>query len=285
GPMKYWTSDGTQRKDANYENMLGVKELAGRGMTTEVVEEVNVIDPCFFDLNPLLLFQQKQVEFLKLVNSGDYSGAVKVASSHLDPLAARDPTSLKPLKETLVLLLTPDQAAFKTDLPLLGLASSLQVAIGKRLGIEGPQLMKIMRAMLHTYNEWFKLQKCKDSFESLLKINSLKAIPSLLPDVVYQSNTDTCTQGSSQVTVCSGCKAVEDGNSPAQVSFLLCLGLMLSTSCLSKMVTLRLLSNSHLHSGMMRGYTDFHEQIKLSSLSSSKECVPPLSYVSYQMLT
>ncbi|GAB2259847.1 hypothetical protein Droror1_Dr00010702 [Drosera rotundifolia] len=218
GPIKYWTSDGTQRKDANYENMLGVKELAVRGMTTEVVEEVNVIDPCFFDLNPLLLFQLKQVEFLKLVNSGDYSGAVKVASSHLGPLAARDPTLLKPLKETLVLLLTPDQAAFKTDLPLLGLASSLQVAIGKRLGIEEPRLMKIMRAMLHTHNEWFKLQMCKDRFESLLKIDSLKAVPSLLPDVIYQSNTDTCTQGSSQVTVSSGSKTVEDGYSPAQVS-------------------------------------------------------------------
>ncbi|GAB2282590.1 hypothetical protein Dimus_039555 [Dionaea muscipula] len=218
GSEKHCTSDIIQHKEDKYQYMLGVKELAGKGMVTEVVEEVNAMDPCFFYQNPILLFQLKQVEFLKLVSSGDYSGALKVASSHLGPLAATDPALLKPLKETLLALLTPNHVAFKTDLPLLCLASSLQVAIGKRLEIEEPQLMKIMRATLYTHNEWFKLQMCKDPFESLLKIDSLKAIPSLLPDAVSQSNADTCTQGSSQITVSSGNKMAEDGDSSAQVS-------------------------------------------------------------------
>ncbi|MED6192971.1 hypothetical protein PIB30_014754 [Stylosanthes scabra] len=107
----------------------------------------------------------KQVEFLKLVSSGDYNAALKVACSHLGPLAASDPTLLKPLKETLLALLQPSEDALGSALPLNALAASLQVGVGRRLGVEEPQLMKIMRATLHTHNEWFKLQMCKDRFE------------------------------------------------------------------------------------------------------------------------
>lgn len=127
-------------------------------MAAEVVEEVNTLDPEFFGQNPLLLFQLKQVrypfffmyallmpqsyssleiihlascrvqvEFLKLVDSGDYSGALKVACTHLGPLAANDKDLLKPLKETLLALLRPNEIDFKRDLPVHALASSLQV--------------------------------------------------------------------------------------------------------------------------------------------------------------
>lgn len=41
--------------------MLGMKELASKGMAAEVVEEVNAMDPKFFVQNPILLFQLKQV--------------------------------------------------------------------------------------------------------------------------------------------------------------------------------------------------------------------------------
>lgn len=41
--------------------VLRMKELASKGMATEVVEEINVIDPNFFAQNPALLFQLKQV--------------------------------------------------------------------------------------------------------------------------------------------------------------------------------------------------------------------------------
>lgn len=46
------------------EIVLEMKELASKGMVAEVVEEVNAVDPEFFILNPLLLFQLKQVRFL-----------------------------------------------------------------------------------------------------------------------------------------------------------------------------------------------------------------------------
>ena len=78
--------------------------------------------------------------------------------------------------------------------------------------------MKIMRATLHTHNEWFKLQMCKDRFEEFLKIDHLKQV-----DVPVKSNAtskphaDICTHGSSQTTICSTSK-LEDGSSPSQVS-------------------------------------------------------------------
>ncbi|KAK9948882.1 hypothetical protein M0R45_004438 [Rubus argutus] len=203
-----------------YEIVLGMKELASKGMAAEVVEEVNAMDPNFFGQNPLLLFQLKQVEFLKLVSSGDCSSALRVACSHLGPLAASDPALLKSLKETLLALLQPDEDALRKGFPLHALATSLQVAIGRRLGIDEPQLMKIMRATLHTHNEWFKLQMCKDHFESLLRIDSLKEVnmPSLAAAATSKSNADSCSNGSSQVTISSSTRMVEDGSSLSQVS-------------------------------------------------------------------
>jgi hypothetical protein len=80
--------------------------------------------------------------------------------------------------------------------------------------------MKIMRATLYSHNEWFKLQMCKDRFEGLLKINSLKEAntPFLAPVYTSKSYADSCTNGSSQVTVSSGTKMSEDGSSPTQES-------------------------------------------------------------------
>ncbi|KAA8531713.1 hypothetical protein F0562_006570 [Nyssa sinensis] len=211
--------DVISNREDKYEIVLGMKELASRGMSAEVVEGVNAMDPNFFVQNPVLLFQLKQVEFLKLVSSGDYSSALRVACSHLGPLAAGDPALLKPLKETLLALLRPNEDALGEGLPLYALATSLQVAIGRRLGIEEPQLMKIMRTTLYMHNEWFKLQRCKDQFEGLLRIDSLKEVGTpLLADAASKSDADTCAHASSQVTISSSGRMQEDGSSPTQVS-------------------------------------------------------------------
>lgn len=62
-----------------------------------------------------------------MVSSGDYSAALKVACTHLGPLASSDPALLKPLKETLLALLRPNEDALGNALPLHALAASLQV--------------------------------------------------------------------------------------------------------------------------------------------------------------
>ncbi|KAF7828742.1 uncharacterized protein G2W53_019906 [Senna tora] len=186
-----------------FEILFRMKELTNKGMAAEVVDEVNDIDPNFFVKNSNLLFQLRQVEFLKLVSSGDLNAALRVACSHLGPLAASDPALLKPLKETLLALLRPNEDALGNNLPLHALAASLQMAVGRGLGVEEPQLMKIMRATVYTHNEWFKLQMYKDRFEGLLRIDSLKEV-------------NTSTSFLSAVSSCT--RMSEDGSSPVQVS-------------------------------------------------------------------
>ncbi|PHU27360.1 hypothetical protein BC332_05692 [Capsicum chinense] len=206
-----------KNKEDKHELVLGLKELASRGMTEEVVEEINEMDSDFFVQNHSLLFQLKQVEFLKLVGSGDHTQALRVACSFLGPLASSHPDLLKPLKETLLALLKPSEEAFNDHLPLCALASTLQVAIGRRLGIEEPQLMKIIKATLYTHSEWFKLQMCKDRFEGLLKIDALKEVGAKLIIDASRLDVDMSTDGSSQVTGSSNNRKQDDG-SPTQSS-------------------------------------------------------------------
>ncbi|KAM0948876.1 putative CTLH/CRA to LisH motif domain-containing protein [Dioscorea sansibarensis] len=204
-------------EDHKYEIILEMMELANKGMVAEVVEEVNALDPEFFVQNPILLFQLKQVEFLKLVNAGNHAMALRVASSHLGPLASKNEALLKSLKETLLALLKPNEDVMTKGLSLL--ATSLQVAMSRRFGIEEPQLMKIMRATLHTHNEWFKLQMCKDRFEEFLKINILKELDAPLPsDSTSKTQADNETHGSSSQVTSSSSKITDYGSSPAQVA-------------------------------------------------------------------
>lgn len=54
-------------REEKYDAVLGIKELASKGMAAEVVEEINAIDPNFFAQNPSLLFQLKQVGVVTVV--------------------------------------------------------------------------------------------------------------------------------------------------------------------------------------------------------------------------
>ncbi|MQL71471.1 hypothetical protein Taro_003792 [Colocasia esculenta] len=204
-------------KENKYETVLGLRELASKGMAAEVVEEINTIDPDFFKQNPVLLFHLKQVEFLKHVGDGDHGKALKIACSYLGPLAATNSELIKPLKEALFTLLKPNDEMAKS-IPLPALATSLQIALGRRLGIEEPQLMKIMRETLHSHNEWFRLQMCKDHFEGLLKIDCLKDVnATLFIDSTSRTVMDNCAHGP-QFSVSSNNRLPEDGSSPASVS-------------------------------------------------------------------
>ncbi|KAF0892807.1 hypothetical protein E2562_017763 [Oryza meyeriana var. granulata] len=122
-------SDARYNQDQKYEVILEMRDLTRKGMASKVVEEINNMDPDFFLQNPILLFQLKQVEFLKLVASGDHVAALKVASTHLGPLAASNQALLKPLKETLVTLIQPCEDVLTNSVSLPVLASSLQVRL------------------------------------------------------------------------------------------------------------------------------------------------------------
>ncbi|EMS62477.1 hypothetical protein TRIUR3_27645 [Triticum urartu] len=215
-------SDTRNMQDQKYEVILEMRDLTRKGMASKVVDEINSIDPDFFSQNPILLFQLKQVEFLKLVAGGDHVAALKVASAHLGPLAASNQALLKPLKETLVTLIQLNEDVLTKAVSLPVLASSLQLAISRRLGIEEPQLMKIVRTTLHTHTEWFKLQMCKDRFDHFLKIDSLKEIDPPVSRTMSKVLTDECGNGSSQITTCSSGKVLDEGSSPQESSEVVC---------------------------------------------------------------
>lgn len=75
--------------------------------------------------------------------------------------------------------------------------------------------MKIIKATLHTHTEWFKLQMCKDRFNNLLKIDSLKEVNTdLIRAIKSRSKKDSNTNLSSQVTTTSSSTMTsEDGGS------------------------------------------------------------------------
>jgi hypothetical protein len=87
--------------------VLAVRQLVDEGRIKEVIDEVNRLNPHFFEHSPQHLFQLKQVEFLKLVEEGNYCRALNIARVDLGPLAAKFPDLLRPLKETLLALACP----------------------------------------------------------------------------------------------------------------------------------------------------------------------------------
>lgn len=184
-----------------FQIVLEMRELVTKGMIVKVVHEIKEWNPHFFEQNPILLFQLKQVEFLKLVEDGNYAGALRVARSDLGPLAASYQNLLKPLKETLLALARPEESASVKRIPLNIVATSLQIALGASIGIEEPLLMKIMRATLYTHAQWFKLQMCTDRFEKLLRISELKELdPGMVTTSKSQPNPDICSGATSHVT-------------------------------------------------------------------------------------
>jgi hypothetical protein len=95
--------------------------------------------------------------------------------------------------------------------------------MSRRLGIEEPQLMKIVRTTIHTHTEWCKLNMCKDRFENFLKINCLKQVDlSVASRCMSKAHTDECGNGSSQITTCSSGKVPDEGSSPQVSSEVAC---------------------------------------------------------------
>ncbi|KAH9305144.1 hypothetical protein KI387_009548, partial [Taxus chinensis] len=200
--------------------VLEIRELVRKGMLVKAVEEIKQWSAHFFEKNPVLLFQLKQLEFLKLVEDGDYAGALRVARSDMGPLAQSYTDLLKPLKETMLAFTRPNETASVKCISLSVLGTSLQVALGESLGIEEPLLMKIIRATLYTHAEWFKLQMCTDRFEKLLRINELKETENgMLTTSNTEHNINSCSVPTSQIIGSSSSSRISDGgNRPLDAS-------------------------------------------------------------------
>ncbi|KAH7446944.1 hypothetical protein KP509_01G083400 [Ceratopteris richardii] len=178
---------------------LQIRELTCEGLISEVIQKVNALNPQLFDYNPHLLFQLKQVEFLTLVESGNYMEALSIARCDMGPLAAKHTELLKPLKETILALARP-RGEYMKSISLFALGTRLQAALTASLGVSEPVLMKIMKVTLHMHTELFKLQMCADPFAEMLRITSLKDTdPTSLgsvPNNIPETSTVTSKDGS-----------------------------------------------------------------------------------------
>ncbi|XP_024530660.1 uncharacterized protein LOC9646305 [Selaginella moellendorffii] len=157
-----------------YRRSVQIRQLITEKKIPEAIQEVEHLDPCFFENHPQLLFQMKQVAFCALIEAGDHSRALEIARVDLGPLAAKHADLLKPLKETVLSLARNPGEACSNQTPVAALAASVQMTLSASLGIREPQLMKLMRTCLFAHTEWFKVQMCSDPFADLLQINLLK---------------------------------------------------------------------------------------------------------------
>lgn len=191
---------------------LEIREMACEGMIPEVIEKVNRLNSQFFEYNPHLLFQLKQVEFLKLVELGNYAEALSIARCDMGPLAAKHSDLLKPLKETVLALARPQGEQHVKRVSPFVLGAALQVALSASLGISEPALMKILKVTLHMHTEWFKMQMCADPFAEMLSINTIKDTESAsLGSLCHSNGPETST-----VTSKLGPSNISDGNLPQQ---------------------------------------------------------------------
>eukprot|EP00250_Pteridium_aquilinum_P000798 c10963_g1_i1 orf=536-2674(-) len=210
---KLTTEEGS---DDKFGLALEIKEMACEGMILEVIQKVKRLNPQFFEYNPHLLFQLKQMEFLKLVEVGNYTEALSVARCDMGPLAAKHTDLLKPLKETVLALARPQGEQVKNSISPSILGATLQVALSASLGVSEPALMKIMKVTLHAHNEWFKLQMCADTFAEMLSINTLKdtdcvSLGSVCHNNIPETSTVTSKLGPSNISSLSN-----DGSLPQQ---------------------------------------------------------------------
>lgn len=195
---------------------LVIKEMTCEGLFLEVIQKVKQLNPQFFDYNPRLLFQLKQMEFLKLVELGSYTEALCVARCDMGPLAAKHTELLKPLKETVLALARPQGEQIVKPISPSILGATLQVTLSASLGFSEPALMKIMKGTLHMHNEWFKLQMCADPFAEMLSINVLKdtdsaSLGSVRHNNIPETSTVTSKFGQSNISSLSN-----NGNLPQQ---------------------------------------------------------------------
>ncbi|MCO5546584.1 hypothetical protein L7F22_000013 [Adiantum nelumboides] len=190
---------------------LEIREMACEGMIPEVIQKVNRLNSQFFEHNPHLLFQLKQLEFLKLVELGKYAEALSIARCDMGPLAAKHSDLLKSLKETVLALARPQGELVKAVSPFI-VGATLQVALSASLGICEPALMKIMKVTLHMHTEWFKMQMCTDPFAEMLSINTMKDTESLSLGSLCHSNIPETSTVSSKAGPSNISSLSSDGN-------------------------------------------------------------------------
>ncbi|KAG4933566.1 hypothetical protein JHK87_047568 [Glycine soja] len=161
-----------------YEILLGMKELASKGMAAEAVEEVNAIDPNFFAQNSVLLFQLKQARFLVLSIAACDPALLKPCFSPAFPLLSTAPGSLKLILHSSIQLIWHNRFIL-VRLFLQQYNGSLLMCIGFILYILKDKLLGLLFKDLSTHHVLVKVFHVQDRIHKQVKLLSLKLVTDL----------------------------------------------------------------------------------------------------------
>ncbi|KAK3278128.1 hypothetical protein CYMTET_13904 [Cymbomonas tetramitiformis] len=159
-----------------YGRVMAMRAAVLAGQTDEVLRKLEVEEPGLLEASPQLLFDLKREQFMGMVAAGEAPRALQLAREELGPLSLKHPDLVPALKSTLVSIAQPALAPQAAEgKHAHELATTLQQALSKRLGLAEPRLIVLLRSLLHAHTEWFKLQRCEDPFRHMCSLHLLKA--------------------------------------------------------------------------------------------------------------
>ncbi|DBA87458.1 hypothetical protein WJX77_001718 [Trebouxia sp. C0004] len=167
-----------------YAKLHRLTQMLDTGQIASVFQELECdIDPDFLPANPELLFELHRCQYHALLEAGNTDQALKLMRSQLTPLSQSHP-HLQPKVKASMACLLPDSG--KDTLPrdcFSSAAGLLQDALRAKLGLPQPRLLELMQMLMEAHQAWYQMQRCKDRFEGLLRIDQLKAgsPPATLP--------------------------------------------------------------------------------------------------------
>ncbi|KAG5028698.1 hypothetical protein JHK87_012212 [Glycine soja] len=181
-----------------YEILLGMKELASKGMAAEAVEEVNAIDSNFFAQNSILLFQLKQARFLVLAIEALCSTALPIHSTYLHLQVSSKVSVFGDCKEEITATLN------RIEVQLLrvsrrGMTDSTILSLIWKLCLGKPEKKKIFGINLkaHTKYYWFLLIKGHQQHHG--KVKAIQEWPTPKTVGSRKIEQETCQKGKSNV--------------------------------------------------------------------------------------
>eukprot|EP00026_Physarum_polycephalum_P013491 Phypoly_transcript_13899.p1 GENE.Phypoly_transcript_13899~~Phypoly_transcript_13899.p1 ORF type:complete len:287 (+),score=47.51 Phypoly_transcript_13899:69-863(+) len=158
------------------EQLSCVRKFATPGHASELLNLATDLDPNFPTWAPLLYFDLKQCEYVDSINSRDFTKAMDIIRGVLAPMSIKYPELSSKVLESAVLMAFNGEPP---DLPLLKLSPSplagpLYTALGKKTGLAEPELISILKYLLHVHTLWFATMGSKDGFEQFFNMEELK---------------------------------------------------------------------------------------------------------------
>jgi len=171
-----------------FEKLRQVRQLAAAGKATEVLSLATSLDPDFPSEAPHLYFELKRCEFVEKINRCDFNTALEIMRGCLGPMSLKFPELIAKVKESAVLM------AFNSSppqIPALNVhpdkfAGPLYTILGQKTGLAEPEIISILKYLLHVHTLWFATMGSKDGFESFFNLQELKTADSQGPEVKKQ---------------------------------------------------------------------------------------------------